>query len=339
MLPNFLRRIFKFEFWPWQIFYFPLYPYLLYLSLKYKNAFAFSAINSSISEDSGLFNASKHGILEKVGAEYKPIEVLLDRSSKKGSEIKKVFNTGINFPLICKPNFGERGKNVEKIQNVSDFNSYLTEIDGPIVVQEFIDLKEEFAIVFFKHPETGEVEITSIGQKEFLKVIGDGTRTVKQLLKNNDRGVLYLKVIEKKYPDLMGILVPQGEVLVVSLLENHCRGTKFIDRNDLLDNDSLLKKINKVVEPLEDFHFGRIDLKTENESSLLHEYGKITVFEINGVHAEPSHIYDSDTSIKKAYKDLYNQWDKIYAYGSVCAKNGTPCLTLKKFISLVYLRY
>jgi hypothetical protein len=88
--------------------------------------------------------------------------------------------------------------------------------------------------------------------------------------------------------------------------------------------------------PLKGFHFGRIDLKSLNEGNLLQEEGEIIVFEINGVHAEPSHIYDPDTSIFKAYRDLYQQWDKIYCYGNMCTKQGVPCLSLREFI---YLRY
>ena len=335
MLPNFFRRVINFEFWPWQLFYFPLYPYLLYLSVKYKNAFAFSAINSSISKDSGLFNASKNLILKDIENEYKPKELLLDRT-QDDSILSKLESIGIKFPMICKPNFGERGINVEKIVDNVSLDKYLNDVPGPIVIQEFIDLAEEYAIVFFKHPMTGVIDITSIGQKEFLKVKGDGISSVKELLNKDSRGNLYTKTIIEKYPNKINFVVPEGDIFLVEPIGNHCRGTKFVDRNDLLGNVDLLSKICNVLLPLKGFHFGRIDLKTESEETLIQEDGEIIVFEINGVHAEPSHIYDPGTSIFKAYKDLYQQWDKIYSYGNMCAKQGIPCLSLGKFISLIY---
>ena len=338
MLTNFIRKIIYFEYWPWQIFYIPLYPYLVYLIIKHKTAFAFSAINSGISADSGLFTANKYDILKKVPIGYKPNECLITIADSEEQVIEKVKENGLEFPLICKPIFGERGDDVEKLESPLSLRKYYQELQESFVVQEFIDLKEEFGIVFFKHPDTHEVEITSIVQKELLSVVGDGNRKVSDLLKESSRGHLYLSKIIKKYPELADKIIEKDQLQIVEPIGNHCRGTKFIDRNDLLDSTVVLKKVKEVVLPLDNIHFGRLDLKVESEAKLLQEEGKITVFEINGVHAEPSHIYDSKTSIIKAYRDLYAQWDKIFVYGKICANKGVPCLKLRKFVSLVFQR-
>ena len=39
--------------------------------------------------------------------------------------------------------------------------------------------------------------------------------------------------------------------------------------------------------------------------------GKFKVMEVNGISAEPGHIYDSQISLRQAYKDLFWHWDKM----------------------------
>lgn len=338
-LPTWIIKLIRYEFWPWQVFYYPLYPYLIFLSLKYRKAFAFSAINPRISADSGLFTASKSQIMGDVPNSFKPKEGLLlgDFTYEKAIELKE--SLGIKYPLICKPNFGERGENVELVSSDIDLKNYLMHWNGPLVIQEFIDWKEEFGVTFFKHPITNEVTITSIGQKEFLKVIGNGRECVKELLLKSLRGRIFLKTIDKNYANKLTIIPKEKEIYIVEPIGNHCRGTKFINRNDLLHSKDLLNKIKKIVLPLEGFHFGRIDLKTKSLEDLVYSQNPFKVFEINAVHAEPAHIYDPNYSIFKAYKDLYAQWNQIYAYGKICANQGVPCLKLKNFITLVIQRH
>lgn len=337
-LPIWLVKILYFEYWPWQLFYIPLYPYLLFLSLKYRNAFAFSAINSSVSPDSGLLNASKSQILSRVSSEYKPKELLIGNPSSLTNVIGLLNSSNIDFPLICKPNSGERGNRVEVIHNESQLNAYLEHSKMPVIVQEYIEWEEEYGITFFKHPVTNEIEITSIGQKEFLHVIGNGKDDVYSLLNQSFRGRIYKDQIDQKYFEKSKFIPQKGSFFIVEPIGNHCRGTKFINRNDLIGSGNIHEKVKKVVEPLDEFHFGRIDLKTASESDLVSSDNPFKVFEINAVHAEPAHIYDPNTSLISAYRDLYKQWDKIFHYGSLCAKRGVPCLSLKRFITLVYQR-
>ena len=128
MLTNFIRKIIYFEYWPWQIFYIPLYPYLVYLIIKHKTAFAFSAINSGISADSGLFTANKYDILKKVPIGYKPNECLITIADSEEQVIEKVKENGLEFPLICKPIFGERGDDVEKLESPLSLRKYYQEL-------------------------------------------------------------------------------------------------------------------------------------------------------------------------------------------------------------------
>ena len=102
----------------------------------------------------------------------------------------------------------------------------------------------------------------------------------------------------------------EGESIELEPIGNHCRGTMFLNGNHLID-EQLTKVITKIAMQLEEIYFGRFDLKCRSIEDL--KQGKhISILEINGVGAEPAHIYDPDYPLLKVYSTLLNQWKIMY---------------------------
>jgi hypothetical protein len=62
---NFWTRLTNWEYWPFSVIYFPVFFYWLWLSVKARSLFFFSAANPSI-ESGGMLGESKYRILKNV---------------------------------------------------------------------------------------------------------------------------------------------------------------------------------------------------------------------------------------------------------------------------------
>ncbi len=86
------------------------------------------------------------------------------------------------FPLIFKPDLGERGWLVKRIDNLKNIQDYLSEIKIDFIIQELVDLPLEFGVYYVRFPGEENGKVNSITAKEFLCVQGDGKKTLKQLI-------------------------------------------------------------------------------------------------------------------------------------------------------------
>jgi hypothetical protein len=116
----------------------------------------------------------------------------------------------------------------------------------------------------------------------------------------------------------------------VQLLEigAHCRGTLFLNGARHL-TDELAAATDRVSKMFPGFYFGRYDVKCASVEDL--RAGRFTILELNGVSAEPTHIYDPEVSIWEAYRVMFRQWRLAFEIGAQNRRRGftpTPLLTL-----------
>ena len=120
---------------------------------------------------------------------------------KKGDSLEEVKGilegSGFKFPLIAKPDVGERGFKVEKIDSFEELAAYLASCPTDFLLQDFIDLPMELGILYYRFPGEKTGKISSVTIKEFLTVQGDGTSTVGQLIEAYPRAKLQYKALKK----------------------------------------------------------------------------------------------------------------------------------------------
>ena len=113
-LPLLYYKIFRYEYWPMILFYIPILPYWVYLALKNKSLAYFSVANPGI-ELGGFFGESKSEILALIDEKYLPKSIEVKNKMDFDAMITQLKSNQINFPLIAKPDVGERGDSVSKI--------------------------------------------------------------------------------------------------------------------------------------------------------------------------------------------------------------------------------
>lgn len=327
----FLIRLRHWEYWPFFITYLPVGFYWLYLSLKARSPFFFSASNPGI-ETGGLFGESKINILDRVPEELKPKTLFFNGTSTVESVKQGLIEHAMDFPVIVKPDIGERGFLVEKVNCLQELASYFQQNKAQSIVQEYVTFPEEYNILYYRFPGAERGAITSITIKEFLTVVGDGQSTVKELMEKRKRACLQIKRLEDTQPELLNHIPRKGEELLLEPIGNHTRGTKFVNGNHLID-ESLVNTFDEVAKQIDGIYFFRFDVRCASFEEL--KSGNFKILEINGCGGEPSHVYDPEYPLLSAYKDLFEHWKIIYRIGIANKKRGIDYMTFSEAIRSV----
>ncbi len=320
---NFSIKLRHWEYWPFGILQFPVFIYYLWLSLRARSFFFFSASNPGI-EMGGMLGESKFLILQKIPTVYTAKTIFIQRASTFPDVLAKMNNAGLSFPVIFKPDLGERGYGVKRIDTKEQARQYIESFRFDFLVQQFVDFPLEFG-VFYKHiPGQKHGSIFSIVGKEMLSVTGDGSSTLQQLILKNDRAKLQwgkLKVVH--FEKLNTVIEPEKKVLLNSI-GNHCLGTKFLNNNKLI-NDRLNETFTIISHQIEGFCYGRFDLRCATLEDLYQ--GNIKIMELNGCGAEPAHIYQPGYSFWRALVEMFNHWRNIFVIAVENKKRGVRFLT------------
>jgi len=314
------------------MFYIPNLPYAFYLAFKAKHLAFFSAANPCI-KSSGNGTESKYETIMLVPEKYRPKSLLVKPNTNFENVLVDIQKQKITFPLIAKPDIGFRGLLVKKIDSETELKSYLQKYPIDTIVQEFLNYENECGVFYHRNPESETGKITSLTLKRFLSVIGNGKDTLKELILKDNRAKLYLDLFSEIHKKTLDNIPKKNETVKLTAIGNHSKGTQFINGNHLI-SDTLVKTFDKLNKAIPGWFYGRIDLKYNSFSSL--EKGlDFKILEINGILAEPTHIYDSENyTYFKALKSIRTHWRNVYEIATTNNKKfDTPYKSPKVFTS------
>ena len=275
----------------------------------------------------GMFGESKYNLLTKIPSQYVPKSRLIKLPATKGEVLEVLKRNEFQFPLIFKPDLGERGFMVKTIRDENDIDNYLRQIKIDFIVQELVDLPLEFGIFYTWFPNEHSGKVTSVVVKDMLTVTGDGTSTLQQLILNKDRAKLQWETLKIAHQSKLDKVIPSGEVVLLVTIGNHCLGTTFLDGCHLI-NEQLSTTFDTISKQVEGFYFGRYDLRCSTVEDLYS--GNIKIMELNGCGAEPAHIYQPGYSIFKAVGVLFTHWRNIFLIARQNRKRGFTFTSIKE---------
>ena len=271
---------------------------------------------------------SKKAIYDLIPSQYYPKTVLIKEGTLLDEIEKTIVDSGIKYPLIAKPDIGLRGSGVQKINTVADLRHYAQKANFDYVVQDLIPFKNEVGIFYVRYPDQKFGKITGIVSKEFMILTGTGIATIEELIKENPRYELQLKVLRQEFGEKLQEVLPKGEKLNLVPYGNHARGAKFIDGSHWI-TPKLEETINEMCLQIPGFYFGRLDVMYNTIEEL--ERGEnFSVVELNGAASEPTHIYDPKHSLFFAWKELSRHITYMYEISVANNKKGTPYLPHKE---------
>ena len=304
-----IHKILHWEHWPLLMFYIPNIPYAFAHGIVARNLVFYTAVNPGI-KNSGIGSESKFKTLQILPKEYIPKSILHLENDNIADVLKKLQKEKIGYPLIVKPDVGFRGLLVKKIENEQDLVYYLNKYPIPIIIQEFLTHQNECGIFYYRHPNEKNGKVTSITLKEFLTIEGNGKNSIKDLVLTNKRTSLYYDLIKDDPLIEWNVIPKEGVIIKLSSIGNHSKGTRFINGNHLINSD-LEDYINTINHKVNGWFYGRLDVKYNTLEDLYN--GNFKILELNGILAEPTHIYDSSKiSYWKALKAIRTHWKQLY---------------------------
>lgn len=319
---NFWFKLKRWEYWPFDVLYLPVYPYFIWQIIKRRSFFFFTSSNPSI-DFGGMLGEKKSEIFELIPEKYIPVTIKLPPDTDEQTVLRLMEEKQINFPFILKPDVGERGWMVKKIDDVEDLRAYLREIAVDFLFQEFVDYPLELGVFYYRYPDKRNGKVSSVVAKEMLFIVGDGENTVLSLIEKKPRARFQLEELTKQYDEaFLNQILPEGEKVELVSIGNHCKGTKFLSGNEWIDQ-RLNEAIDKLAKEIPDFYFGRFDLRCNSIESL-RALKDFKIMELNGAGAEPAHIYQPGYSLLKAYQSIYHHIGVLSKISATNNKRGFP---------------
>ncbi|MCB1236209.1 MAG: VTT domain-containing protein [Verrucomicrobiae bacterium] len=332
-------RLLEWEFWPMWAVYPPVLAYLVWLAIRHRSLTVFALTNPAIPLG-GLALESKSDILRRLSAtpesaarvacfaviEPGPIDARLAALETFRRE------RGLEFPVVLKPDQGERGQGVAVIASVSEARDYLRDCAHPVIAQEHVG-GLEFGVFYHRHPDEETGAIPSITEKRMPSVTGDGERTLEQLILDDARAVKMARFFLDKWANRLAWIPAAGELVRLTELGTHCRGAVFLDGRRH-ETEALREAIDRLSRAFEGFHFGRYDIRVPSVEDF--EAGrKFKVLELNGVSSEPTHIYAPGTPIWSAWRDLFRLWRTAFAIGAANRARGMRPPTVREVAGVI----
>ncbi|MGB1258972.1 MAG: VTT domain-containing protein [Akkermansiaceae bacterium] len=324
-------RLTRWEYWPSWLIYIPVGIYALGLSIYYRSLTLFTASVPSIPH-SGFAMDSKGDILDLFDPEYLPKHKLLSPNSDFYFLTNWMSQENLSFPIVLKPNIGERGQGVSIIKNLAEAEAYLSQCEDDVIAQEFIS-GLEYGIYYQRLPSEERGRILSLSCKHPQFLTGDGVSTLEQLILNDPRAVAMAPYFTEKFTDQLDEILADGKKFALAEIGTHARGAVFTDDREDITAD-LTNTVDAMTQSAGDLYCGRYDVRVPNIEDL-RAGENIKVLEFNGVTAEAAHIYQPGYPLWRGIADLCQQWEFIYQCGDENRQRGYPVSTLTEVIDVI----
>ena len=310
-----LRRIKRWEFWPPAVFYIPVAIKYTMLAIRYRS-FSLPTLANPGMHAGGLIGESKFDTLADLALADSSLVaethlVPFHSADQQFSQITRVREMqGLDYPLVLKPDVGQRGYGFKVVRSDDDVRSYIEQFSRDVLVQKYVPGPYEAGVFYYRMPHEKQGRIFAISEKVFPMITGDGKRTVEELIQCDPRASLIAAIYLQRFAKERGRVLPAGESLKLVEAGNHCQGAIFLDGNRLF-SEALEKRIDEISQSISGFFVGRYDIRYASEEALREGHG-FQIIELNGASSEATSIYDPQTSLRNAYRTLFRQWEIVF---------------------------
>ena len=332
-----LKRWSRWEFWPPYLFYPPVVAYIAYLGIRFRSWTLFTAANPAIPAG-GFVGESKHQILEQLkdAAQWLPCSTLLscrETAQRVAEAVEFMRQNGLQFPVVLKPDAGQRGAGVAIVRSSEHLHDYLTNSSFPVILQEHVP-GEEYGVFYYRHPDDPQGRVFSVTEKQMPVLFGDGKHTLEELILADDRAVCMSDFYLRKNSGRTHEVPAVGEEVQLVEIGTHCRGAVFLDGSDTI-TPQLESVINRIATSYEGFFFGRFDIRVPSRQDFMNGRN-LKVIELNGVTSEATHIYDPKMSLVDAYRVLFAQWRIAFEIGHINRARGFQSAPVRELLRAMY---
>lgn len=319
----------RFEFWSPRVFYLPVWAYAVLLALRHRGIRLPLIANPGLPA-SGLVGESKSRVLSDAGPEARkwiaPFTTYVRGARAPADEtvdaLAALMRAGLALPIVAKPDLGCRGAGVRPIRTKAELSSYLAgfPIGQTIVLQRLADVEGEAGVFYVREPGAERGRIFSLTLKHFPHVIGNGISTLRELIARDPRAGQLPHLYLHRHEGRLDEVVPKGERVRLAFAGSHSRGAIFRDGARHV-TEALERRFDAIARDIPEFWFGRFDVRFADFEAF-RRGEDLTIVEVNGAGAEATHIWDSRTRLRDAYRTLFRQFGLLWAIGAANRRRG-----------------
>ena len=330
------RRSTRWEFWPSWLFYPPVVLHILALGVRFRDLTVFTAANPGM-PDAGFIGESKAEILSSFGGTEGEIPLWRlippgDAETRLACFRAFLDQRGVRFPVVLKPDHGQRGQGVEVVSGEDEAVEYFRDHSLPTLVQEYVG-GLEFGVFYYRFPGR-QGEVLSITEKRQPVVVGDGSTCLEDLILRDPRAVAIADVYRRELEGRLSDVPAAGERVELTAIGAHSRGTLFLDGSAHCTPE-LVAAVDRLSRCFEGFYFGRFDFRVP-ELEDLKRGRNLKILELNGVTAESTDIYDPRNGVFRAWSKLRDQWRLAFEIGAACQKRGAEVTSASGLLKTIW---
>ena len=330
-----VSRIWRWEFWPMWLFYAPVAIWTAWLALRHGGYRTLTAANPGM-PDGGVVGESKFEILSRLPAEWTIPSAVVEPGSAatRAAALDRVVADRLwSFPLVLKPDVGQRGTGVRLARTPQEAGAYLSRMPGRVLIQPYHQGPFEAGVFYYRIPGSIRGRVLAITDKHFPTVSGDGRSTLEALVWAHPRYRMQARMFISRLGDRRNEVPAAGERRQVGIAGNHAQGTMFTDGLWML-TPALERRIDAIASCYEGFFIGRFDIRYQDRAAFMRGED-LAIVELNGATAECTNIYDPDGSLLSAYRQLFLQWRLVFAIGAANRRHGRATTSTPRFLGLI----
>lgn len=299
------------ERWPFALRYAPLGPLWLWYVIRAKHLWFFTPTNPTLTF-AGFDGEGKMEMYDLLPEEYYPITICINPDVPFEEVRRKVAHHGFTYPFCVKPDRGLKGLLFRKVDSEEQLLYYHEHVPVEYLIQELVEEPVEVSVFYYRHPEQERGTISGLIQKELMHVIGDGKRTLLELIQQHSHAKHRMEEMCIKHERALTTVIQKGEKIMLAHAANLNRGARFTNMEEHID-DHLLSTFDALSHRCS-FYYGRYDLKCHSLEQL--KSGKFSILEFNGTGAEPNHVYHTGMSWFSALGVIARHWKVMYEVGA-----------------------
>lgn len=304
-----ILKIKNWEQWPFQVIYAPIAPVWLWYMIRSRAVWFFTPSNPKLTFG-GMEGEPKKEMHELIPPHLLPKYFNVQAQEDFKEIVNKITQLGFQYPIIVKPEIGGQGVLFRKLDNENQLKNYHQKIPVDYFIQEYISYPIEASLFYCRYPNQQKGIITGFLQKIPLHVIGDGNKSLGELIRSHAKAKKYWKDLRVKNEGNLKKIIPSGEKYILSYAANHNRGAQFVNLTNEV-NAGMVDMLDKISVGINDFFYGRYDIMCQSLEDL--KQGKnYFILEFNGCGAEPNHFYDNHFTIVQAWNEILKHWKILF---------------------------